>query len=375
MGLKNTDLKNVSILDKYILRQVVEIFILGVAIFSSIFLASQAFTDLIKKIADYGMPPKIALMLIILNLPAIVVQTIPMSMLLATVMGLNKLCLASEITVMRACGIGINRIAKPIFIFAGIMAILSLAVNEFIVPVTGSQSKTLLAWSIGQKNIPDGKKNYTLKEMKNKFFIKRFFYVENCNKDSLDNVSVIDFSNDNTTQVIQASKGETSKDGWVFRNASIYTIDDDGKLMNTSWVDTTTVDFGIELKEDLMKINEYEYNSLQLAKYIKTNKFESEREKNSYKIMLYQRFALPVTTLVFTLLGIPLAITPPRVRYNRGFLLSIFIIFIFYLIRAFAIPVLGESGLIPPMLAVWIPNIILGIIGLIAYRNVAYKIR
>ena len=162
MGLKNFDLENVSILDKYILRQIVEIFILGVVIFSSIFLASQAFTDLIKKIADYGMPPKIAFMLIILNLPTIVVQTIPMSMLLATVMGLNKLCLASEITVMRACGIGINRIAKPIFVFAGLMAILSLSVNEFIVPLTSSQSKTLLAWSIGQKNIPDGKKNYTL---------------------------------------------------------------------------------------------------------------------------------------------------------------------------------------------------------------------
>lgn len=375
MELKIFNLKKISILDKYILRHIIEIFILGVAVFSSIFLASQAFTDLIKKIADYGMPPKIALILIILNLPAVIVQTIPMSMLLATVMGLNKLCLASEITVMRACGIGINRIAKPIFIFAALMAVLSLAVNEFIVPLTGSQSKALLAWSVGQKNIPDGKKNYTLKEMKDKFFIKRFFYVENCTKNSLDNVSVIDFSNDNTTQIIQSSVGETSDDGWVFKNASIYTIDDDGSLMNTSWVDRTTVDFGIELKEDLMKVNEFEYNSLQLAKYINTNTFKDSREKNSYKIMLYQRFALPVTTLVFTLLGIPLAITPPRVRYNRGFLLSILIIFIFYIIRAFAIPVLGESGLIPPIIAVWIPNIILAAIGFIAYRNVVYKIK
>ena len=191
----------------------------------------------------------------------------------------------------------------------------------------------------------------------------------------MDNVSVIDFSNDDTTQVIQASKGETSNDGWVFKNASIYTIDDNGSLMNTSWVDTTTVDFGIEVKEDLMKINEFEYNSLQMAKYINSNKFKDAREKNTYKIMLYQRFALPVTTLVFTLLGIPLAITPPRVRYNRGFLLSILIIFIFYIIRAFAIHVLGVSGIIPPLLAVWLPNIILGIIGFIAYRSVAYKIK
>ena len=144
--------------------------------------------------------------------------------------------------------------------------------------------------------------------------------------------------------------------------------------MNTSWVDKTTVNFGIDVKEDLMKVNEFELNSRQLAKYIKTGQFEDERERNSYKIMLYQKLSLPVTTMVFALIGIPLAITPPRVRYNRGFLLSIGIILIFYLIRAFITIPFGESGAIHPFIAVWIPNILLGTIGFIAYKNVAYKI-
>ena len=374
MDLRKFDYKNITILDKYVLKQVIEIFILGVVIFSSIIFASTAFTQLIKQVSDYGVPPKIAFMIIGLNLPAIIVQSIPMSMLLATVMGLNKLCLASEITVMRACGIGINRIAKPILVFATLMAILTLTINEFVVPMTSSQSKTLLLWSVGQKNIPDGKKNYTLKEMKDRFLIKRFFYVENCTKKNLENVSVIDFSNDDTTQIIQASEGETAKEGWLFKNASVYTIDDDGKLMNTSWIAKTTVDFGIEVKENLAQINEYEYNSWKLAKYIKTHKFENNRAKNYYKVIFHQKFALPVTTIVLTLLGIPLAITPPRVRYNRGFLLSILIIFGFYLMRAFISIPLGESGALPPFIAVWIPNIVLGTIGYIAYKNKAYKI-
>ena len=92
--IKDFGVKNITILDKYILRQVVEIFILGVIIFSSIIFASEAFTELIKKVSDFGIPPRIALMIILLNLPAVIVQSIPMSMLLATVMGLNKLCLA-----------------------------------------------------------------------------------------------------------------------------------------------------------------------------------------------------------------------------------------------------------------------------------------
>lgn len=371
--IEKLNLKNISILDKYVLRQVAEIFILGVIIFSSIIFASEAFINLIKQISDYGVPPRIAFMIIILNLPTVFVMTIPMSMLLATVMGINKLCLASEITVMRACGIGINRIAKPIFIFAASMTILSFLVNEFIVPVTGSQSKTLAVWAVGQKNIPDGKKNYTLKETKDKFFIKRFFYVENCTKKSLDNVSVIDFSNEDTTQIIQASKGETAKDGWIFRNASVYTLDNDGKLMNTSWIDKTSIDFGIDAKEELSKVSENELNFRQLSNYIKNTQFEKERTKNEYRVKLHEKLALPFTTIVLALLGIPLAITPPRVRYNRGFLLSICILFGFYLIRGFAIS-MGESGTIHPMLAAWLPNIILGIIGYIAYRKKVYTI-
>lgn len=367
-------IKNLTILDKYILKQVVEIFILGVIIFSSIIFASEAFTQLIKQVSDFGVRPSIAFMIILLNLPGVFVQSIPMSMLLATVMGVNRLCLSSEITVMRACGIGIDRIAKPIFIFAATMVVFSFLINEFVVPLTGSQSKALAVWAIGQKNIPDGKKNYILKETKDRFFIKRFFYVENCTKKTLDNVSVIDFSNDDKTQIIQASKGETSKEGWIFKNASIYTIDQDGDLMNTSWVNRTTVNFGIEAKEELSRVNQYEYNARQLHSYIKNNTFKNKREKNSYKIMLYEKFSFPVTTFLMALIGIPLAITPPRVRYNRGFLLSIIIIFLFYIIRAFAIPVLGESGIIPPSIAVWIPNIILATIGWKLYKNKAYKI-
>ena len=372
--IKTIGLDEITILDRYVLRQVVEIFILGLVIFSSIIFASEAFIQLIKQVTDFGVPPKIAFMIIILNLPAVIAKAIPMSMLLATVMGLNKLCLSSEITVMKACGIGLDRIARPIFIFAILMVLLSFAINEFVVPITGSQSKTLAVWAVGQKNIPDGKKNYTLKEMREGFYIKRFFYVENCQKKYLDNISVIDFTNKGKTQIVQASKGETTKDGWLFKNASIYTIDDDGELMNTSWVAKTNIDFGIEAKDELSKVSEYEYNAKELSKYIKTTQFKKKRDKNSYRIMLYEKFAMPITTIVMALIGIPLAITPPRVRYNRGFLLSIGIIFLFYIIRIFVIPVLGETGIIPPIIAVWIPNIVLATIGYILYDKKAYSV-
>ena len=115
-------LKNMKLLDKYILKQVIEMFIMGVLVFTSIIFASDTFITLIKQISMYGIPFKIAFLIIILHLPSVFVMTIPMGVLLATVMTLNGLSLSSEITVMRACGIGLNRIAAPIFIFAIVIA-------------------------------------------------------------------------------------------------------------------------------------------------------------------------------------------------------------------------------------------------------------
>ena len=177
-------LDKLTILDRYILLQVLEIFIMGIVIFTSIIFASDTFITLIKQITLYGIPFNIAMMIVLLNLPQVFVMAIPMSVLFSTVMTLNRLSLSSEITVMRACGIGINRIAKPIFIFAAAMSLLTFLINETIVPVTNSQSKTLAVWALGQKNIPNGKQNFTFKEIKQDEnghkVMKRLFFVQKC---------------------------------------------------------------------------------------------------------------------------------------------------------------------------------------------------
>ena len=122
-----------SILDKYVLRQISEIFIFGILVFTSIIFASDTFTTLIKQISTYGMPVKVAFILILLNLPAIVVLSIPISVLFATVMTVNRMCLASELTVLRACGVSVSRIARPIFIFATVATLVTFFINETMV--------------------------------------------------------------------------------------------------------------------------------------------------------------------------------------------------------------------------------------------------
>ncbi len=355
-----------SMLDKYILKQLIEVFILGVIIFTSIIFASETFTQLIKQITLFGIPFNIAIMMIILNLPQVFVMTIPISTLFATVMTVNKLSLNSEIT----------RIARPIFGFAILMTIVSFLINEFIVPATSMQAKHLAVYSLQSKHVPDGRMNFTLNENDKEGKLKRLFYVQKCEDKTLNNITVLDLSNPETVQIIQAKFGKTDKAGWIFDGGVMYTLSTNGKVLNTTLFEKSTINFGLDNIESFIKEEANQYNFFKLMKFIQKNKKNPkilEKLHLELQVQLYDKLALPVTTFALALVGIPLAITPPRVRYNRGFLFSVMIIFVYYVIRAFSLN-LGETKAISPFFAAWLPVISIAIIGSILYYRKAYKI-
>lgn len=363
---------NTKILDRYILKQIIEMFLMGVFVFTTIIFASDTFITLIKQIAKFGIPFKVAFIMILLNLPAVIVMTIPMGVLLATVMTLNRLSLSSEITVMRACGIGLNRIAKPIFIFAIVMALSSFYINEKIVPVMTQQSTKLALWALEQKHVPDGKENFVFKETGDNGLLKRLFYVGLSKKETLYNVTVLDNSKDGTIQVLQAREGHTTPQGWEFEKGATYTVANDGQVLNTTLFDTSVVKFGLDLSKTENKNLAKEKNFSQLLKYLASSDISKE-DRQVYTIELFDKIALPITTIVFVLLGVPLAITPPRVRYNRGFLFSILIIFAYYVVRALSLS-FGEAGSLTPFLAAWLPNLVLTVWGTFLYYKKVYTI-
>ena len=362
----------ISILDKYILKQVIEMFIMGVFVFTTIIFASDTFITLIKQIAKFGIPFKIAFLMVLLNLPSVVVMTIPMGVLLSTVMTLNKLSLSSEITVMRACGISLNRIAKSIFIFALVMAFSSFFINEKIVPIMTQQSTKLALWAIEQQHVPEGKENFVFKDIGDGGILKRLFYVGSCKKGLLYNVTVLDNSDPGTIRIVQAKEGKTTSKGWVLKKAAAYTVANNGNVLNTSLFDDSLIKFSMDMSQKMNKNFAKEKNFGQLLKYLKNSDIAPE-ERIQYKIELYDKIALPITTIVFVLLGVPLAITPPRVRYNRGFLFSILIIFFYYLVRALSLS-MGQAGTMLPCLAATLPNIILAIFGSFMYYKKVYTI-
>lgn len=392
-------MKNLKILDKYIVKQVVETFLISLVIFTSIIFATDAFITIVKQITNYGIPLQIAAMLVMLKLPSMLILTIPMGILLATIMTVNRMNNAQEITIFKACGIGVDRIAKPIMICATIASLFGFTVNEIIAPAASQQAKTLTIWAIMQKNVPNGKKNFIFKEMKNGN-LHRFFHIASVADNRLHNITVLDLSRKNTIQVIYAKKGDTSPEGWVMDNGVVYTIATTGKVLNTAVFTTMNFDNTAEAVQRITEVNENELNYFDLKKHIKkehasidekintmaknaaenSKTIDAEKTKKEIKkhllefeILMNEKLALPFTAIVFAIIAIPLAITGPRARFNRGLLFSIVILFAFYILRALAIS-LGQGGMISPVLAAWLPNIVLFSLGYYLYRRKAYHI-
>jgi lipopolysaccharide export LptBFGC system permease protein LptF len=76
------------------------------------------------------------------------------------------------------------------------------------------------------------------------------------------------------------------------------------------------------------------------------------------RVEVQRKFSIPVACLVFAALGVPLGIQPSRSVHSRGFSVSLALIFVYYLLLTFG-QNLGERGSLPPLIAVWLPNVAL----------------
>ena len=67
------------------------------------------------------------------------------------------------------------------------------------------------------------------------------------------NITVLDTSKEGTIQVLQADEGKTSPEGWQFEKGAVYTVGDDGDILNTTLFEKSVVKFGLDMSKELNK--------------------------------------------------------------------------------------------------------------------------
>ncbi|MCK5009202.1 MAG: LptF/LptG family permease, partial [Deltaproteobacteria bacterium] len=135
-----------------------------------------------------------------------------------------------------------------------------------------------------------------------------------------------------------------------------------------------TYDINLDLKTALADIKrkkkKHKEMTLPELKEAIDNSSETNPKLNKIKVEYYKKFTIPFACFVMGLLGIPLGIRKIRGGRSYGFVVSLAIL-LFYYILLITAESFGESGKIPPLISMWMPNIFIGTLGIYLFIHAA----
>jgi lipopolysaccharide export system permease protein len=131
-----------SILSRYLIRLHVVPFVFALGALTGLMLLNQIakrFGDLAGK----GLPWGVIIEVFALSVPFIVAMTLPMAVLVAVLYASTRLAADSEVTALRAGGISLWRILRPLLLAGGVLTLLAFAFSDHVLPRTNHRLRTL----------------------------------------------------------------------------------------------------------------------------------------------------------------------------------------------------------------------------------------
>src|SRR5690606_12471687 len=220
-----------TLLDRYIVREMLGPLFFGIAAFTSLFVSGDLLS-LANTVVELGAPIEPALRVFLLKLPQIIVWTLPMSVLLATLLALSRLSANSEIVAMRAGGTSFFRIAAPILVISLIVSIISFVVNETIVPETNAESRRILVEEVRGGTLPTVTRHVVIKgERGNDLDWMLYANRYDGRTSTFHQATLVYMANNEPVQTAFADRIVWQNDRWVMENGVAYHFSRDGNVV------------------------------------------------------------------------------------------------------------------------------------------------
>lgn len=358
----------ISVMDRYIIAELIGPFFFGVGLFSSIGITIGAMFDLVRKVTESGLPISIAVQVFLLKMPEFIGLAFPMAMILATLMVYSQMSGHSEIIALRSCGINIYRMVIPAIILSLIVTALSFALNEVIVPNANYQSSIILEKTLEQENPPFKEKNIFYPEFgkvkqpdgSQDDTLTRLFYAEKFDGKYMKGITIVDRSQYGVDQIVSSELAtwNSAENIWDLFNGTIYLVSPDASYRNIVKFDHQKLKLSRAPLDLAGKRRSYkQMNISQSYEYLELMRLSGNyREVVKTQVRIQQKLALPFVCIVMGLVGGSLGIRPQR-KANRGtsFGISVIIIFAYYLL-SFITGAMGQKEILTPFFAGWLPN-------------------
>jgi lipopolysaccharide export system permease protein len=362
------------ILFRYLVWEILPPFFIGLLAFTFILLIGRML-KLVELVVTRGVPLLQIGKLFSLILPTFLEMTVPMAFLLAILLGLGRLSNDHELLAMKASGVSPTQILWPAAVIAIVISTATLALTLFARPAANFALKKEL-YNIAKTRIGTALKEKVF----NDDFPKILIYVEEIIPpgNTAQGVLIVD-KRDNSREDIILGKvarittdEETNSLGLRLFDGSIY--EREQSRPGFSQTRFNIYDFRLDLDELVGPVRQRESGPKEMPLFDLLASIATKQSRGASAIAermeLHQRISFGFVPLIFCLLGVSLALLPRASRANRswGFMLCIFWLMAYYALLSLG-KALGDKNILHPVPALWLPNLVVGGIGLHFFRR------
>jgi len=357
------------ILDRYVIRQVLMPFALGLLVFTFLFIIPE----LMKYAEEYiskGAPTLVIVRLVIALVPMALGLTIPMSLLLGLLVTFGRLSADREFVALQACGVSPLRLMRPVGLLASVGCLATAYVMLVAVPNANQIFREITFNVIATQ--AEG-------EVKPRVFYEEFpnivLYVREIPQSGgWNGVFIADNRSGEGSAIYLARRGRILIDRqkqtveMVLEDGTRHSADAAGKYEVLRFNDRFILKLdpehmfpkgGIAKGDREMSIAELRARAADLQAqgiFPHNQLFE-----------IHKKFSIPAACLVFGLIGLALGATNRRDGKLANFVIGVAIIFAYYILL-FLGQSLTKGRQIPPWFGAWLPDIVLGILGMLLFK-------
>ncbi len=357
----------ISIIDKYILKRYLATFSVMILLFIPIGITidvSEKINKMIENKVPFGPIAQYYLDFTIYFANLL----FPIFLFLSIIWFTSKLANNTEIIAILSSGISFTRFLRPYIIGATIVSLFSLFMGFFLLPKASDGFNNFRYTYLignGQNEMRDNSDVYR------QISDDEYIYVSNFNSvtQTAFNFSLEKFQNNKLLYKITANRIQynTKQKNYSMYEYKKRKVGELGDILEASDKKDTIFSFDLEDLTPVVYIAET-LNYTQLTKFIDKEKARGSTNIDTYLVVLYKKFSLPVSAFILTIIAV--AVSSMKRRGGMGMNLAIGILLAFgfiFIDKIFG--VLASKSSVPPLIAVWIPNIVFGILAFFLLRN------
>lgn len=363
-----------GILFRYLLREYAKIFAMCFAGLMTVYLVVDFFEKL-RRFLRYDAEAIDIAVFFALRTPGISFQIAPLAVLMATLLTLGMLTRNHEITAMRSSGISLFRVASPFLFFAVLVGLVLLAFSATVIPMSNARAEFVKTVNIEKKppsmslKAPQPWVRIGTRTLMNFELVEPGGAV-------LRGLRLYQLSQGfQLTEITEAKEARYASGGWILHSGSHRKILPDGTVRTTEFeskpleLSQIPEDFStwLSVESDTMTFRDLRSYIERLSK----DGYSFARFLTDY----YGRVAFPFVTIIMVIVGIALSLRRSGTRSGGSIAIGIgqalAIGFFYWSTHSIAIA-LGRSGLLAPMIAGWISNLVFLSFGLYLLLKVRY---